>query len=183
MGLSIVRGRFSKRGAEEARSRSKPGALDFCLTLEYTVYTQYIDMHSSFVISQSDGRPMYLQIMEQIKQRVAVGEWARGQEIPSIRQLAVALRVSVITVKRAYLELEREGVIVTQHGKGSIVAPDPGLGDRLHDEELAQHIEQAARLGALLGLGSEELAERLQEATDKFMAGRLTSTRTNKERL
>ena len=50
-------------------------------------------MHSDIVISQSDGRPMYLQIMEQVKQRVAVGEWAPGDEIPSIRQLAMALRV------------------------------------------------------------------------------------------
>ncbi len=140
-------------------------------------------MHSDIVISQSDARPMYLQIMEQIKQRIAVGDWPRGKEIPSIRQLAVALCVSVITVKRAYLELEREGVIVTQHGKGSIVAPDPGLGQRLYDEELAQHIEQAARLGALLGVGPEELADRLQEATDQFMTGRLASPRTTKERL
>ena len=73
-------------------------------------------MHSDIVISQSDPRPMYLQIMEQIKQRIAVGDWAREQEIPSIRQLAITLRVSVITIKRAYLELEREGIIVTQHG-------------------------------------------------------------------
>src|ERR1700678_1793787 len=113
-------------------------------------------MHSSLVISQSDGRPLYLQIMEQIKQRVAVGDWAAGQEIPSIRQLAVALRVSVITVKRAYLELEREGVIVTQHGKGSMVAADPDLSPRLYEEELAEHLDQAARLGALLGLRPEE---------------------------
>src|SRR5262249_41745367 len=98
-------------------------------------------MHSSdLVISQSDGRPMYLQIMEQIKQRVAVGDWPRGGEIPSSRQLAIALRVSVITVKRAYLELEREGVIVTRHGKGSFIA-EADLRPRLHDEELAQHLE------------------------------------------
>jgi GntR family transcriptional regulator len=132
-------------------------------------------MHSDIVISQSDGRPMYQQIMEQIKQRVAVGEWARGAEIPSIRQLAVALQVSVITVKRAYLELEREGVILTQHGKGSIVAPDPGLGQRLYDEELTAHIDHVARLGALLGLGPDELALRVQEATDQFIAARLAS--------
>ena len=111
---------------------------------------------------------MYLQIMEQIKQRVAVGDWARGQEIPSIRQLAVALEVSVITVKRAYLELEREGVIVTQHGKGSMVAPDLDLSARLYDEELAEHLDQVARLGEVLGLGEKELAARLHEATVRF---------------
>ncbi len=134
-------------------------------------------MHSDIVLSQSDGRPLYLQIMEQIKQRVAVGEWARGQEIPSIRQLAVALRVSVITVKRAYLELEREGVIITQHGIGSMVAPDPDLTPRLHDEELAERLDQVARLGTLLGLTPEELASRLREASDRFMADRLTKER------
>jgi GntR family transcriptional regulator len=127
-------------------------------------------MHSDFVISQSDGRPMYLQIMEQIKQRVAVGEWAPGDEIPSIRQLAVSLRVSVITIKRAYLELEREGVILTQHGKGSIVAPDPDLSPRLYEEELAEHLEQAAQLGIRLGLTDQEIAHRLHEATDRVNA-------------
>jgi GntR family transcriptional regulator len=73
-------------------------------------------MPSDFVISQTDGRPMYIQIMEQIKQRISVGDWKAGQAIPSIRQLAADLQVSVITIKRAYLELEREGVIATQHG-------------------------------------------------------------------
>ena len=83
-------------------------------------------MYGTFTLSQSDKRPMYLQIMEQIKQRIVVGDWENGQPIPSIRQLAVDLQVSVITVKRAYLELEREGVIVTQHGKGSYVTAIPG---------------------------------------------------------
>jgi GntR family transcriptional regulator len=125
-------------------------------------------MHSDLLISQSDGRPMYLQIMEQIKQRVAVGDWVRGQEIPSIRQLAISLQVSVITVKRAYLELEREGVIVTQHGKGSIVAPDFALSSQLYDEELAEHLDHVARLGQVLGLTSKQLESRLHEATVRF---------------
>jgi DNA-binding transcriptional regulator YhcF (GntR family) len=125
-------------------------------------------MHSALVLSKSDGRPMYLQIMEQIKQRVAVGDWPRGEEIPSIRQLAMALNISVITVKRAYLELEREGVIVTQHGKGSTVATDLSLEPRLYDQELDQHLGQAVRLGTLLGLGVEDLESRLREAADRW---------------
>lgn len=126
-------------------------------------------MHSAdLIISKSDGRPMYLQIMEQIKQRVAVGDWGRGEEIPSIRQLAVALRVSVITVKRAYLELEREGVIVTHHGKGSTIATEPDLRPRLYDQELAQHLEQVVRIGSLLGLTAEELVTRLQDAAERM---------------
>jgi len=126
------------------------------------VYTQYVQMNSSIIISQSDGRPMYLQIMEQVRQKVAVGEWKPGETIPSIRALAVELQVSVITVKRAYLELEREGVIVTQHGKGSTVARDPDLGPRLYDQEFEDHLRQVVRIGMLLGLSEDEIAERLR---------------------
>ena len=104
--------------------------------------------------------------MEQIKRRIATGDWTEGQPIPSIRQFAVDLEVSVITVKRAYLELEREGVILTQQGKGSRVALNPGLGMRLHEEELKKHLEQAIRLSAVLGLRPEELESRLREASD-----------------
>jgi GntR family transcriptional regulator len=126
-------------------------------------------MSSGFIISQSDKRPIYLQIMEQIKQRVAIGDWAEGQTIPSIRQLAVDLQVSVITVKRAYLELEREGVIVTQQGKGSHVASSPGLGMRLQEEELERHLEQAIRLADLLGIRPKDLEARLRETGDRRM--------------
>ncbi len=111
---------------------------------------------------------MYLQIMEQIKQRISVGDWRPGDELPSIRQLAVALRVSLITIKRAYLELEREGVILTQHGKGSTVAAAPDLRPRLYDEQLAHHIGEVARLAALLGLAPDELASRLREAAKRL---------------
>jgi GntR family transcriptional regulator len=121
-------------------------------------------METSILISQTDGRPIYLQIMEQIRQRVVLGEWKPGEPIPSIRALAIALQISVITVKRAYLELEREGVIVTQHGKGSIVAPDPDLGSRLYDKEFEEHLRQVVRIGTLLGLTEEEIVERLRSA-------------------
>jgi GntR family transcriptional regulator len=125
-------------------------------------------MSGTFAISQSDKRPMYLQIMERIKQRIAVGDWNEGQSIPSIRQLAVDLEVSVITVKRAYLELEREGIIVTQQGKGSRVASVPGLGARLREQELDQHLEQATRIAALLGIRPRQLEGRLREAGDRL---------------
>ena len=125
-------------------------------------------MSGTFLISQSDKRPMYLQIMEQIRQKVAVGDWAEGQAIPSIRQLAVDLQVSVITVKRAYLELEREGVIVTQQGKGSHVASNAGLASRLREQELQQHLEQAMRIAAELGIRPQDLEGRLREAVDRI---------------
>jgi GntR family transcriptional regulator len=106
---------------------------------------------------------MYLQIMEQIKHRVAAGDWLPGQDIPSIRALAVDLRVSVITVKRAYLELERAGVIVSRQGKGSFVADDVGLGTSLQEQELDQHLEAAVGIARLLGLDEGQLEARLNK--------------------
>jgi len=122
---------------------------------------------SNFVLSQTGG-PLYQQIVDQIKQRIAVEEWKAGDEIPSIRQLAVDLRVSVITVKRAYLELERDGIIVTQQGKGSFVAPDPALGPRLYEEKMATHLEEAARLGTTIGMSDREIVSRLRKALDEI---------------
>lgn len=117
-------------------------------------------------ISQADRRPMYLQIMEQIRHRVATGDWAPGAEIPSIRALAVDLKVSVITVKRAYQELERDGVIVSRQGKGSFVAENPNLGTSLKEEELDEHLEAAADIARLLGLDAEALEARLRNVQE-----------------
>ena len=122
-------------------------------------------MHSALNISQTDARPMYLQIVEQIRQRIAVGDWSPGQELPSIRALAVDLRVSVITVKRAYFDLENEGVIATRHGKGSFVADAAGIATELHYQKLDTHLEAAAEMGRQLGLTEAELATRLRRAT------------------
>ena len=123
-------------------------------------------MYSGINISQTDARPMYLQIMEQIRAWVAAGDWPPGKELPSIRALAAALNVSVITIKRAYLDLENEGVIVTRHGKGSFVADANGLAGELKEAQLQEHLEQAAGIGRQLGLTSEELAKRLRRALE-----------------
>jgi DNA-binding transcriptional regulator YhcF (GntR family) len=121
-------------------------------------------MYSGINISQTDARPMYLQIMEQIRARIAAGDWPAGKELPSIRALAAALNVSVITIKRAYLDLENEGVILTRHGKGSFVADVNGLAGELQEERLEEHLTRAAEIGRSLGLTTEELAERLRRA-------------------
>ena len=119
-------------------------------------------MHSDFVISQTDPRPMYLQVKEQIRHRIAVGELQPGEEIPSIRALAAQIRVSVITIKRAYLELELEGVIQTRQGRGSYVAEGVHLADSLKEQELDAHLAAALDTAALLNLGDDALAERLR---------------------
>src|SRR5262245_17772695 len=102
-------------------------------------------MHSPFVISQADPRPLYQQIKDQLRHRIAVGELKAGDEIPSIRQLAADIRVSVITIKRAYLELELEGVIQTRQGRGSFVSDKAQLGDTIREQELQGHLRAAVQ--------------------------------------
>ncbi len=119
-------------------------------------------MDPRLILSQKDARPMYLQIMSQIKQRIAQGDWPQGAKAPSIRELAVASRISVITVKRAYQELEREGVFVTRPGVGSFVAEQDNLGDRIMYDEIDAPLKQALKLAQRYGLSAEELAERLK---------------------
>jgi GntR family transcriptional regulator len=74
----------------------------------------------------------------------------------------------VITIKRVYLELEREGVIVTQHGKGSHVAEDVDIAVKLRNEDFQQHLEQAVRLAAMLGIGPEELESRVRAVAERL---------------
>ncbi len=119
-------------------------------------------MTTQFVLSQTDGRPMYLQIMEQIKRRITVGDWAAGLRLPSIREMAVATKVSVITVKRAYQELENEGVIVTQQGKGSFVAEVGEIQQQLKTNELNTALDSAIEAADALGLTGDELLLRLK---------------------
>jgi GntR family transcriptional regulator len=125
-------------------------------------------MYSGIYISQTDSRPMYLQIMEQIRARIAAGDWPAGKELPSIRALAAALNVSVITIKRAYLDLESEGVIVTRHGKGSFVAEAGSLAGELQEQKLDEHLNAAAELARQLGIAEEELASRLRRVHRKL---------------
>ena len=73
------------------------------------------------IITNSSGEPIYTQITNQIKEMILKGELKEGDALPSMRNLAAALRISVITTKRAYEDLEREGFIESYTGKGSFV--------------------------------------------------------------
>ncbi|MEN0036836.1 MAG: GntR family transcriptional regulator [Cellvibrio sp.] len=108
-------------------------------------------------LSQNDSRPMYQQIMEQIKQKVRAGDWPAGHPLPSIRELSVNTQVSVITVKRAYTELEAEGVIVTQAGRGSFVAEAVDLPQELVQVELDKTLDSFITSVRRLGLGDAEI--------------------------
>ena len=109
---------------------------------------------------------MYQQIADQITAKVMAGDWAAGQALPSIRELAAASRVSVITVRRAYEDLERAGVIATRQGKGSVVAERADLPTVLMHDELQRQLEALLAIAARLGLDRAELHRLLDAAVD-----------------
>ena len=121
-------------------------------------------MSTQIILSQADSRPIYLQIMDEINRRVALGDWAPGFKLPSIRELAIEVKVSVITVKRAYLELERAGVIITQQGRGSFVNLKVDVNEVQH-QELERYLEQAATLASSMGINNETLISLLNKFT------------------
>lgn len=114
-------------------------------------------------LSQTDSRPMYLQIMSQIKQKVLVGDWQTGFHLPSIREMASVTGVSVITVKRAYSELEHEGVIVTQQGRGSYIAETDAVRSDLQLSELDEKLKQVVYSARQMGLSDDETKERMNQ--------------------
>lgn len=112
------------------------------------------------IISNSSDRPIYEQIMTQIKAQILSGELEGGEQLPSIRALANSLRVSAITTKRAYADLEAQGFIETVQGKGSFVA---GGNEELIREEHLREVEglmgRAVEAGRAIGLSDTELSE------------------------
>ncbi|MFU0825262.1 GntR family transcriptional regulator [Clostridium sp.] len=115
------------------------------------------------IVSNSSGEPIYEQIANQIKALIIQGELQEGDSLPSIRSLAKELQISVITTKRAYEELEREGFIETVAGKGSFVAAQNKelLRERklkFIEEKLLEVVEESK----MLNLSFEDILEMLK---------------------
>ncbi len=114
------------------------------------------------IISNSSPDPIYEQVARQVKAQIISGELREGEALPSIRRLAQDLQISVITTKRAYEELEKEGFIDTVEGKGSFVAMQNKelLREKkmkLVEEKMAEAVDEAR----LLGITRAELDEML----------------------
>lgn len=117
----------------------------------------------NIIISNSSPEPLYEQIVNQIKNQIIIGELEPGDSLPSIRNLAKDLRISVITTKRAYEELEKDGFIETVAGKGSFVA---GQNMELLREKRLRLIEEKLNEiileSKVLGISKDELKEMLE---------------------
>ena len=112
------------------------------------------------IVSNSSASPIYEQIAQQIKDAILTGDLAEGELLPSIRTLANDLRISVITTKRAYAELEAAGFVNTVQGKGT----SGGNIELLREEQLRnveQLLSQATELAKSAGVDARELHEML----------------------
>lgn len=118
----------------------------------------------TIVLSSSSGKPIYEQVAEQIKTQILSGDLQAGELLPSMRTLAKELRISVITTKRAYEELERAGFVETVQGRGTYVAAQNT--EALREEQLRrveEKLMEAIALAKSAGLSIEELASILTE--------------------
>ena len=114
------------------------------------------------IISNSSGVPIYEQIARQMKGLILRGELREGEALPSMRLLAKELRISVITTKRAYEELEREGFLTTVPGKGCFVAPrDLELVREDCLRRMEEQLSQAEATGKAGGISLEEMTSAL----------------------
>ena len=114
------------------------------------------------ILSNASGKPIYEQITDQVKEQIMAGTLSAGDALPSMRLLAKELRISVITTKRAYEELEREGLITTMPGKGCFVAPqNPALLREETLRRMEEHLSQAVDIAKTGGISLVEMTEAL----------------------
>ncbi|MFN3309565.1 MAG: GntR family transcriptional regulator [Anaerolineales bacterium] len=112
------------------------------------------------VVDFRSGQPIYLQIVEQIRQKVASGELKPGDQLPTVRQLAAELRVNFNTVARAYRLLDEAGLISTQHGRGTYIweTPSPATLQTIRHQGLESLTRRYLAEAAKLGCSIEEIA-------------------------
>lgn len=112
------------------------------------------------ILNNSSMIPIYEQLISQIQSGIVNGSLKDGDPLPSVRNLAAELRISALTVKKAYDKLEEEGYIVTVHGKGSFVnAPDTGLAMEARRQAAEEKLAEAIDYVRSAGISKEEIYE------------------------
>ncbi len=119
-------------------------------------------------LSSRDPRPLYQQISDQVREQILSGELQPGERLPSIRELAEQLTTSVITVRRAYADLEAEGYIYTRAGQGTFVSHRPQEAIRRQVmEDFAGTLRDVVRRGLARGLDGDDIREILERILEQ----------------
>ncbi len=122
------------------------------------------------LINYQDSRPIYEQIVENFKMQMYKGILQEGDQMPSVRSLAVELSTNPNTVQKAYAELERQGFIYTVKGRGNFVKGDALLMEQKKNE-LVKEIVELFKEAADIGLSLEELVAEIKESVDEIRLG------------
>lgn len=124
---------------------------------------------SSWSLDGSSGVPLYVQLRQQIISRIVTGEWPSGFQLPTVRQLAVDVRINVNTVSKVYSQVEQEGFIVTQQGKGTFVRDQSSWRQsaRGRDDGLQQFAKLVKEMADAQGVSLAELVEVLTDIRNK----------------
>lgn len=122
-----------------------------------------------FVCDTTSRTPIYRQLIEQVRSAVARGRLQPGERLPSVRQLSRELVVNPNTIARAYTELEREGTLITQQGRGVFVAePRNDLTKRARQKQLDERLDQLITDAVHLGFTADEFLALLHKRMDQF---------------
>ena len=128
--------------------------------LLYTVYHKGEKKNMHIILNHSSMVPIYEQLMEQIKSDIIQSELKEGEALPSVRTLAGELRISALTVKKAYDKLEEEGFVTTVHGKGTYVsASDKQLALEARQKAIEDDFDKVIDRAISMGMSKEEISE------------------------
>lgn len=120
------------------------------------------------ILNHSSMVPIYEQLMEQIKSQIIQSTLAEGEGLPSVRKLAGELRISALTVKKAYDKLEEEGFVTTIHGKGTFVtASDKQLAVEARKRAVEEEFDKAIDKAVSVGMNQNEILELVQLLLDE----------------
>ena len=120
-------------------------------------------------IDNSSGRPVYQQIIDQIKRDIALGRLTTDERLPTVRQLAGRLAINPNTIAKAYRQLEQEGIIVTKPGAGAFVADlDSNLSKAVRKRLICEQIERIAVEAYHMQIDTKSLSQWLNDAVKKF---------------
>jgi GntR family transcriptional regulator len=114
-----------------------------------------------------ETRPIYLQIIEEIKREIAKGNLRAGDKLPSVRDLAREIEVNPNTVARAYLELEREGVLVSKRGQGTFITEEKQVINRVRKELKEEILKKVLRELKSLGISLDEIMSFLKKSMEE----------------
>lgn len=137
----------------------------------------------TFHIDHKGGVPIYVQIMDQIKHLIATGALSPGQQLPTIRELAVDLTINLHTVAHAYTQLEQEGFLTVQRGRGTFIT-DGQLQDleELRAEKLRTIVETMLAEVLSLGYEPDEVEQELIDLVDRWHQRRQAADQTSTDR-